>query len=157
MTDSVIKIGKTWDCLADGRMAVLRWAVDNGLSYEVKKADRQKWLAVCRNTDICDFRIRINMSKKLHIAKLTVFVPHTCPSITHYAWRSANSVKVLASNSLSVAAVVDDHKIRSSHIQAIERLQSGRRVPYIQAYRARKKILTNAEKPTSSAGNETTQ
>lgn len=98
MTDNTIEVGKTWDSIADGRMAVFRWAVDNGLSFSVKKADKQKWLAVCRDTDICNFRIRISVSKKRNIAKLTVLVPHTCPAATHRGWRAANSVKVLASN-----------------------------------------------------------
>lgn len=141
MTDNAIKVGSSWDSIAEGRMAVFRWALDYGLSFEVKKADKQKWLAVCRKAAICSFRIRISLSRKHHIAKLTVFVPHTCPADTHDGWRAANSVKVLASNPLTVAAVVDDRTIRSREIQTIERLRSGRNVSYMQAYRTREKVL----------------
>lgn len=143
MTTDTIQIGKTWNSIADGRMAVFQWAVDNGLSFEVKKADKQRWLAVCRNPSICNFRVRISVFKKLDEAKLTVLVPHTCPASTHYGWRTANSVKVLATNSLSVAAVVDDRKIKSRQIQTIERLQRGHKIAYMPAYRTREKILRN--------------
>lgn len=136
-----LEIGTTWNCIADARLDVLQWAVKNGLSFEVKKADKQRWLAVCRNTKICDFRIRISMSTKLQIAKLSVLIPHTCPTATHYGWRAPSSVKLLASNPFSVAAVVDDRKIKSKQIQTIERVQNRHKVSYLQAYRTREKIL----------------
>lgn len=116
---------------------MLKWAVENSLSFEVKKADKQRWIAACRTPDICSFRARINVSKKLSEAKLTVLESHTCPAVTHYGWRAANSVKVLA---LSVAAVVDDCKIKPKQIQTIERLQRGHKIKYQQAYRTEKKI-----------------
>ena len=121
-------------------MDMFKWAVENNLSFEVKKADSHKWIAVCKQPDICKFRARINVSKKQHEAKLTVLEHHTCPAATHYDWRAGNSVRVLAANPLSVAAVVDDRKIKSRQIQTIERLQRGHKISYQQAYRTREKI-----------------
>lgn len=109
-------------------MIMLKWAVENNLSFEVKKADKQRWIAACRNLDICSFRARINVFKKLSEAKLTVLESHTCSAVTHYGWGAVNSVKVLVINSLSVAAVVDDCKIKPKQIQTIERLQRGHKI-----------------------------
>lgn len=97
-------------------MTMLKWVVENSLSFEVKKADKQRWIAACRNPDICSFRARINVSKKLSEAKLTVLESHICPAVTHYGWRAANSVKVLVTNPLSVVAVVDDCKVKLKQI-----------------------------------------
>ena len=67
----------TWNCIAKGRMTMLKWAVENSLSFEVKTADKQRWIAACRNLDICSFRARINVLKKLFEAKLTVLESYT--------------------------------------------------------------------------------
>ena len=113
MSQHTIEIGNTWTSIAEGKDAVLHWAVKNGLSFQVKKSDKDKWLAICRDPHLCDFRVRIIASIKLQAAKLTVFVPHTCPPSTHYGWRATNSVKVLASNPLSIATIVDNCKMKS--------------------------------------------
>ncbi|MCJ1423794.1 hypothetical protein MMC29_001679 [Sticta canariensis] len=87
MTDNMIEVGKTWDSVADGKMAVEQWAVANGLSYQVLKSNKKQWVAGCKDVE-CTFGIRITFSTRLRIAALTIYVPHTCPAATHYGWSS---------------------------------------------------------------------
>lgn len=138
--NTIIEKGAIWDSMEEGRLAILRWAVNEGLSYDVTHADKKRWIAVCRTPDTCDFRIRLTYTKKFDHVKLTIFKPHTCPAATHYQWRLANSTKLLASNPLSIAAVTDDRQLKPKQLQTIESLHNGHKVKYMPAYRAKEKI-----------------
>lgn len=97
MTDNMIEVGKTWDSVADGRMAVEEWAVANGRSYQVLKSTKKQWIAGCRDAE-CAFGIRITFSTALNVATLVVSVPHTCPAANHGGWRGGRPGMIRWSN-----------------------------------------------------------
>ena len=44
-----IEEGQAWDDMAQARLAILRWAANQGLSFKVTYADKKRWLAECKN------------------------------------------------------------------------------------------------------------
>ena len=131
----------TWPTPEEGRVAVSRWAVEQGESFAVPRAEAGRWLAVRRKAkeESCDFRIRI--STKDGKGVITVLNPvHTCPPKTHAKWRIPNSVRFLTTNNFAHKLVADDHNVRPKQLQTNERMGRGNQVKYMPVYRLREHI-----------------
>lgn len=135
-----IRIGREFESMEEAKLTAIRWAVDAGTSFIVWKSDPKRWIAICRKPDICDFRLRMSKSAKNGGIKITKLIPHTCPLSTHRKWKHANSVKVLGSNDLIVAAVADNKNLLPKTIQTIERHHHGNKIHYQAGWRTREKV-----------------
>ena len=59
---------------------------------------------------------------------------------THDNWKDGRSVKLIASNSRSIAAIAEDSATTTKHVRINERLDHGVNISYMQAYRAQARI-----------------
>ncbi len=135
-----LSVGTVYPSPKDAIDAVFSMISARGESFLVKKSEKKRWIATCRNKD-CHFRIRI--STVAGTGKITINEPHSCPPESHANWHSANSVRVLAQHHRK--AVVDNRNIAPRQIISNERLQHGNTVPYHQAWRTREALRQEME------------
>ncbi|PGH16966.1 hypothetical protein AJ79_01350 [Helicocarpus griseus UAMH5409] len=119
MTASPYTIGTTFPTIQDARDAVLRYTVDQKLSYRIVKSDATR------------------RKKKLVI--VSVYRPHTCPPETHENWKMASSMQYVVPR--LARSFHANPTLKAADIQELE-LLGGRRLKYHQAWRARKQLET---------------
>jgi hypothetical protein len=84
-----LSIGTVFPTPKDAIDAVYATTIARGESFHVKKSEKKRWIAECRDKN-CHFRIRI--STVAEKGKITVHKPHSCSPEIHQGWHAANSV-----------------------------------------------------------------
>ncbi len=108
-----ISEGTVYPTLEDGKEAVFQAMVARGESLRVKKSEKKKWVAICRDKD-CFFRVRVSDVKGTGV--ITISRGHICPPETHADWPYARSVRFLSQHHRE--AVVDNRNIVPSRSRA---------------------------------------
>jgi hypothetical protein len=90
--------GSSFPSIQHAKDALLAYAIQEGFSFKVRKAESVRYLAVCRHAteSSCPFRVRINWRKRRQEAIVSIFRPHTCSPVLHRDWKVMSSVKYLA-------------------------------------------------------------
>ncbi|MCJ1373615.1 hypothetical protein MMC20_004843 [Loxospora ochrophaea] len=147
-----IKVGMMFESISEGQEAVACAVIARGESFKYWKNDKNKaWVVTCKAKESanCPFRVRIHKTKDG--AKLTKYVPHTCPFSTHQNFRHASSAKLLAANPDNVALVAHNPRVAPKDIQTLELTRHGNKISYKQAHRtiqlAAKEVFGDAAPP----------
>ena len=95
-----LEVGHIWDNLTTAKEDVKAWILDRGESYKVYRSNKSRMILECPKKEICNFYVRISVSKKLSGSKcsLVTYVPHACPPITHQNFSERNSKWYIARN-----------------------------------------------------------
>jgi MuDR family transposase len=111
------------------REAIQRYILDDGESCRTEKAEKKRYILLCKDTG-CTFHIRVsNLDKKG--PAIIVYTPHTCSAI-HYKNKNAHSVKCLIEHHRS--SVIDNRHITAAQIRSNKRLNFNDDITYKQAY-----------------------
>jgi hypothetical protein len=120
------------------REAIQRHILDDGESYKTKKAEKKRYILLCKDTN-CTFRIQVSDLEKKG-PTITVCNPHTCSPAVHYKNKNAHLVKYLIEHHRS--SVINNRHITAAQIRSNKRLNFNNEISYKQAYRTIQAILT---------------
>lgn len=138
MTTNPYTIGTTFPTIQDARKAILRYTVEQSLSYRIVKSDMTRYSLACR-AESCTFHLYCNYSRKKKLVIVSVYKPHTCPPETHENWKMARSMQYVVPR--LARSFHANRSLKPSEIQESE-LLNGHRLKYHQAWRARKQLET---------------
>ncbi|KKZ63580.1 hypothetical protein EMCG_02117 [[Emmonsia] crescens] len=138
MTTNPYTIGTTFPTIQDARKAILRYTVEQSLSYRIVKSDMTRYSLACR-AESCTFHLYCNYSRKKKLVIVSVYKPHTCAPETHENWKMARSMQYVVPR--LARSFHANRSLKPSEIQESE-LLNGHRLKYHQAWRARKQLET---------------
>src|SRR3981081_4144131 len=114
----VLEVGNVFSSGEEMRDAIKRHVLDHGESYKVTRAEKTRYIVVCKDNN-CSFRIRgSNIAKKGWT--ITKIDPHSCSPTVHYKNKQAHSIKYLIEH--HYASIIDNRHITTTQIRSIERL-----------------------------------
>jgi len=139
-TEANLFLYQTFDSIETARRTVREVMVAQNLSYKVISSNQDRLLAACRSqADTgCEFSIRIAYQERSGKYELRKLVPHSCNFSTHADWKGSNSAELIAERHDDM--IKSDSSLKPKQIQHAERLQNSNQVPYLQAWRAKKRI-----------------
>jgi hypothetical protein len=137
-------VDQKFDTFEEARSKVLDAIARQGHSYKVQAANQQRWCLVCRYGEKynCQFAVRISRIPKSNQIELRKLVPHSCPPDTHEHWKLSRASKLIAARHEDT--IKSDFQMKPNQIQVVERLLNSNKVPYMQAWRARKRVHQDA-------------
>jgi hypothetical protein len=124
------EIGITFKSFKAAHNAIIQYIVIRGLSYKVKKAEKQHYVLICCS-ESCPFWLRLSLNKKQPVIETTVSIPHNCPLETHYNWQPPKSMKYLQPHHQNTFN--NDHTIKARQLMGLEKAH-GNNIKYKQAW-----------------------
>lgn len=142
--------------MEEARRVIEQIAVENHLSYVVKRADKLRSDFRCiltRNNNaegepkppVCPFRIYVSSDSDTGNIVVRQVIEHTCPPSTHAQFKGHNRLRYLRSHFESLLA--NDSSITPRMLGDIERNRFGNNVNNKQLERAKSSILLGKRRP----------
>ena len=88
---SELALRDIFDLMKKGKRAVLQYVVSREEFYKVYKSDKKKtYIYIYRNSNDCDFQIRIHRESATQKFKITVLISHICLILTHQSFQNSH-------------------------------------------------------------------